>query len=76
MWFCKLLDDYSLNSQMTCKPPELHTIMKKIAGTGLVLKVCETKNDAMCGKTIVFKIIQYRKRTKTNQNHIKLCEWE
>ncbi len=22
-------DDYSLNSQMTCKLPELHTIMKK-----------------------------------------------
>ena len=41
---CKLSDDYSLNSKQTCKPPELHTIMKKYNGTGLVLKICETKN--------------------------------
>ena len=44
-WTCKLLDDYSLNSKQTCKPPELHTIMKKYNGTGLVLKMCETKNN-------------------------------
>ena len=31
--------------QPTCKPPELHTIMKKCNGTGLVLKICETKNN-------------------------------
>ena len=42
---CKLSDDYSLNSNQTCKPPELHTIMKKCNGTGLVLKICETKNN-------------------------------
>ncbi len=30
----------------------------------------------MCGKTTIFKVIQYRKQTKTNQNHIKLCESE
>ena len=29
----------------TSKPPELHTIMKKCNGTGLVLKICETKNN-------------------------------
>ena len=44
-WTCKLSDDYSLNSKQTCKPPELHTIMKKCNGTGLVLKICETKNN-------------------------------
>ena len=44
-WTCKLSDDYFLNSKQTCKPPELHTIMKKCNGTGLVLKICETKND-------------------------------
>ena len=44
-WTCKLSDGYSLNSKQTCKPPELHTIMKKCNGTGLVLKICETKNN-------------------------------
>ena len=44
-WTCKPSDDYSLNSKQTCKPPKLHTIMKKCNGTGLVLKICETKND-------------------------------
>ena len=34
-----------MNSKQTCKPPELHTIMKKCNGTGLVLKICETKNN-------------------------------
>ena len=36
---------YSVNSKRTCKPPELHTIMKKCNGTGLVLKRCEAKNN-------------------------------
>ena len=44
-WTCKLSDGYSLNSKQTYKPPELHTIMKKCNGTGLVLKICETKNN-------------------------------
>ena len=44
-WTCKLSDGYSLNSNQTCKPPELHTIMKKCNGTGLVLKICEMKNN-------------------------------
>ena len=34
-----------MNSKRTCKPSELHTIMKKCNGTGLVLKICETKNN-------------------------------
>ena len=44
-WTCKLSDDYSLNSKRTCKPPELHIIIKKYNGTGLVLKIYETKNN-------------------------------
>ena len=44
-WTCKTTEYYSVNSKPTCKPPELHTIMKKCNGTGLVLKICETKNN-------------------------------
>ena len=44
-WTCKPIEDYFVNSKQTCKPPELHTIMKKCNGTGLVLKICETKNN-------------------------------
>ena len=44
-WTCKPTEYYSVNSKQTCKPPELHTIMKKCNGTGLVLKICETKNN-------------------------------
>ena len=44
-WTCKPSDYYLLNSKQTCKPLELHTIMKKCNGTGLVLKICETKNN-------------------------------
>ena len=44
-WTCKLSDDDSLNSNQTCKPPELHTIMEKCNGTGLVLRICEAKNN-------------------------------
>lgn len=53
-WTYKLSDDYSLNSKRTCKPPELHTIIKKCNGTGLVLKICETKNNVWkkCGLLI------------------------
>ena len=42
---CKPSDYYLMNSKPTCKPPELHTIMKKCNGTGLVLKICEMKNN-------------------------------
>ena len=44
-WTSKSAENYSVNSKPTCKPPELHTIMKKCNGTGLVLKICETKNN-------------------------------
>lgn len=44
-WTSKPTEYYFVNSKQTCKPPELHTIMKKSNGTGLVLKICETKNN-------------------------------
>ena len=44
-WTSKPTEFYSVSSKQTCKPPELHTIMKKCNGTGLVLKICETKNN-------------------------------
>ena len=44
-WTSKTTEYYSVNSKPTCKPPELHTIIKKCNGTGLVLKICETKNN-------------------------------
>ena len=44
-WTSKPIEYYSVNKTQTCKPPELHTIMKKYNGTGLVLKICETKNN-------------------------------
>lgn len=55
-WTCKLSDDYSLNSNQTCKPPELNTIMKKCNGTGLVLKICETKNNVK-GMSYQYKMV-------------------
>ena len=44
-WTSKPAENYSANSKWTCKPSELHTIMKKCNGTGLVLKICEMKNN-------------------------------
>ena len=44
-WTSKPIEYYSVNKTQTCKPPELHTIMKKCNGTGMVLKICETKNN-------------------------------
>ena len=44
-WTSKSAENYSVNSKQTCKPPELHIIMKKCNGTGLVLKICEMKNN-------------------------------
>ena len=44
-WTCKPTEIYSVNGKRTGKPRELHTIMKKCNGTGLVLKICETKNN-------------------------------
>ena len=44
-WTSKPTEYYFVNSKQTCKPPELHTITKKCNGTGLVLKICEMKNN-------------------------------
>ena len=44
-WTSKPIEYYSVNKTKTCKPPELHTIMKKCNGTGLVLKMCGMKNN-------------------------------
>lgn len=44
-WTSKPTEIYSVNGKRTCKPLELHIIMKKCNGTGLVLKICETKNN-------------------------------
>ena len=44
-WTSKPTEYYSVNSKQNCKPPKLHTIMKECKGTGLVLKICETKNN-------------------------------
>ena len=48
-WTCKPTEYYFVNSKQTCKPPELRTIMKKCNGTGLVLKICGTKNNVWKG---------------------------
>lgn len=73
-WTCKLSDDYSLNSNQTCKPPELHTIMKKCNGTGLVLKICETKNNVWkrCEISIQDSIDNHIKTTKIKPNFASL----
>ena len=44
-WTSKQTEYYFVNSKQICKPPELHIIMKKCNGTGLVLKMCGTKNN-------------------------------
>ena len=63
-WTSKPTEIYSVNGKRTCKPPELHTIMKKCNGTGLVLKICETKNN-------VWK--KYRLSIQNSiDNHIKI----
>ena len=65
-WTSKPTEYYSVNSKPTCKPPELHTIMKKCNGTGLVLKICETKNNVWkkYGLSIQNSIDNYIKITK------------
>ena len=70
---------YSVNGKRTCKPPELHTIMKECNGTGLVLKICETKNNVWkrCEISILDSIDKYIETTKikpdsasSNREHI------
>ncbi len=65
---------YSVNSKQTCKPPELHTIMKKCNGTGLVLKICETKNNVWkrCRLSIQNSIDNCIKTTRIKPNFASL----
>ena len=73
-WTCKPSDYYLLNSKQTCKPPELHTIMKKCNGTGLVLKICETKNNEWkrCILSIRYGIDNCIKTTRIKSNFASL----
>lgn len=69
-WTSKPTEIYSVNGKRTCKPPELHTIMKKCNGTGLVLKICETKNNVWkrCEISIQDSIDNYIETTKIKPN--------
>lgn len=65
--------DYNFH-RWTSKPPELHTIMKKCNGTGLVLKICETKNNVWkrCKLSIQNSIDNCIEITKIKQNSASL----
>ena len=63
-WTSKPTEYYSVNKTQTCKPPELHTIMKKFNGTGLVLKICETKNSVWKRRELSIR--------NSIDNHIKI----
>lgn len=71
---CKPSDYYLLNGKQTCKPPELYTIMKKCNGTGLVLKICETKNNVWkrCKISIQNSIDNCIEITKIKLDHASL----
>ena len=73
-WTSKPPEYYFVNSKRTCKPPELHTIMKKCNGTGLVLKICETKNNVWkrCEISIQDSIDNYIGTTKIKPDSASL----
>ena len=73
---CKTSDYYLMNSKQTCKPLELHTIIKKCNGTGLVLKMCETKNNVWkkCEISIQDSIDSYIETTKIKPNFASLSK--
>ena len=73
-WTSKPTEYYSVNSKPTCKPPELHTIMKKCNGTGMVLKICETKNNEWkrCILSIRYGIDNCIKTTRIKSNFASL----
>ena len=73
-WTSKTTEIYSVNGNQTCKPPELHTIMKECNGTGLVLKICETKNNVWkrCEISILDSIDNYIKTTKIKPDSASL----
>ena len=73
-WTSKPTEYYSVNSKPTCKPLELHTIMKKCNGTGLVVKICETKNNVWkrYGISIQNSIDNHIKTTRIKPNFASL----
>ena len=73
-WTSKPIEYYSVNKTQTCKPPELHTIMKECNGTGLVLKICETKNNEWkrCILSIRYGIDNCIKTTRIKSNFASL----
>ena len=73
-WTSKPAENYFANSKRTCKPPKLHTIMKKCNGTGLVLKICETKNNVWkrCKISIQNSIDNCIEITKIKLDHASL----
>ena len=73
-WTYKPTEIYSVNGKRTCKTPELHTIMKKCNGTGLVLKICETKNNVWKRYEISIQdsIDNYIETTKIKPNFASL----
>ena len=75
-WTSKPTEYYFVNSNQTCKPPELHTIMKKCNGTGLVLKICETKNNVWkrCEILIQDSIDNHIETIKIKPNFASLSE--
>ena len=75
-WTSKPTEIYSVNSKRTCKPPELHKIMKKCNGTGLVLKICETKNNVWkrCEISIQYSIDNHIEITKIKPNFASLSD--
>ena len=77
-WTCKPTEYYFVNSKQTCKPPELHTIMKKCNGTGLVLKICETKNNVWKRHILSIQnsIDNHIKTTRIKPNFASLNEGE
>ena len=76
-WTSKPTEYYSVNSKPTCKPPELHTIMKKCNGTGMVLKICETKNNVWKRHILSIQnsIDNHIKTTRIKPNFASLNSW-
>ena len=73
-WTSKPTEIYSVKGKRTCKPPELRAIMIKYNGTGLVLKICETKNNVWkrCEISIQDSIDNYIETTKIKPNFASL----
>ena len=73
-WTSKPTEIYSVKGKRTCKPPELRAIMIKYNGAGLVLKICETKNNVWkrCEISIQDSIDNYIEKTKIKPNFASL----